>query len=107
MIKGKVSALGTLSFQPSMIAATIIARLTKAIGQIFKVKSITHSKGRRLLNLRNLLNGGGSATKGTAYLGTKCGDRSDRYHDNESHHDGIFYRSRAVFAFEKLDQLFV
>jgi len=27
-----------------MIAATIIARLTKAIGQIFKVKSITHPK---------------------------------------------------------------
>jgi hypothetical protein len=48
MIKGKVSALGTLSFQPSMIAATIIARLTKAIGQIFKVKSITHSKDKEL-----------------------------------------------------------
>jgi hypothetical protein len=42
MIKGKVSALGTLSFQPSMIAATIIARLTKAIGQTFKLKFITH-----------------------------------------------------------------
>jgi hypothetical protein len=42
MISGKVSALGTLSFQPSMIAATIIAKLTTAIGQIFQVKSITH-----------------------------------------------------------------
>ena len=40
-------------------------------------------------------------TEGAAYLGTKGGDRSDRYHDNQSHHNSVFNRSGAIFILQE------
>src|SRR5579884_2598390 len=120
-ISGNVSRLGTLSFQPSMTAAAIMAAHTKASGQLLRTKCIgwrppRGEKAFRREQWTSLLRS--STTRGEAdYLATQnIGDRSEfavgvgadqldgpnAHHDNQGQHDGILDRGRAVLAVDEL-----